>query len=96
MANTIRYLGIDQRDSRLCFMEYQKGKVRLAEKMANITFSVIARSCNKMIISKTYWKSVIQLRVLSAADVYEGGGKANAESGKHGMQRFRVHRSTHR
>ena len=49
VANTIRYLGIDQGYSRLCFREYQKGKVRLAEKMANITFSVIARSCNKMI-----------------------------------------------
>ena len=53
VTNTIRYLGIDQRDSRLCFMEYQKGKVRLAEKMANITFSVITRSCKKTIISKT-------------------------------------------
>ena len=40
-----------------------------AEKMANITFSVIARSCNKMIIGKTYWKSVVQPRVLSAAAV---------------------------
>ena len=39
VANTIRYLGlgVDLRESRLCFREYQKGKVRLAEKMANIT-----------------------------------------------------------
>ena len=43
--------------------------MRLAEKMSNITFSIIARSCNKMIIVKTYWKSVVQPRVLSVAAV---------------------------
>ena len=53
----------------MCFREYQKGKLRLAEKMANINFLVLARSCNKMIIGKTYWKSVVQPRVLSVAAV---------------------------
>ena len=28
VANTIRYPGVDLGDSRLCFREYQKGKVR--------------------------------------------------------------------
>ena len=69
VVSSIRYLGTDVGDSRLCFGECQKGKIRLAEKKANLTFSIIARSCNKMVIGKTYWKSVVQPRVLSATAV---------------------------
>ena len=69
VVSSIRYLGTDVGDSRLCFGEFQKGKIMLAEKMANLTFSIIARSCNKMVIGKTYWKSVVQPRVLSATAV---------------------------
>ena len=32
VVSCIRYLGTDVGDSRLCFGEYQKGKIRLAEK----------------------------------------------------------------
>ena len=46
VVSSIRYLGTDVGDSRLCFGECQKGKKRLAEKIANL-ISVIARSCNK-------------------------------------------------
>ena len=64
-------MGTDVGDSRLCFGECQKGKIRFAEKTANLTFSIIiiARSCNKMIIGKTYRKSVVPPRVLSATAV---------------------------
>ena len=65
VSNTIRYLG----DSRMCFREYRKGKIQLTERMANLTFSVISKSCDKLLIGKTYWKSVVQPRVLSAAAV---------------------------
>ena len=34
-----------------------------------MTFSVISKSCDKLLIGKTYWKSVVQPRVLSAAAV---------------------------
>ena len=37
--------------------------------MANLTFSVISKSCDKLLIGKTYWKSVVQPRVMSAAAV---------------------------
>ena len=68
VVRSIRYLGIDVGDSRLCFAECQKGKIRLMVKMANLT-SIIPRSYNKMIIGKTYRKSVVQQRVLSATAV---------------------------
>ena len=69
VSNTIRYLGADMGDRRMCFAEYRNGKIQLAESMANLTFSVISRSCDKLLIGKTYWKSVVQPRVLSAATV---------------------------
>ena len=47
VSNTIRYLGADMGDSRMCFCEYRKGKIKLAERMANLTFSVISKSCDK-------------------------------------------------
>ena len=31
-----------------------------------MTFSVISKSCEKLLIGKTYWKSVVQPTVLSA------------------------------
>ena len=34
-----------------------------------MTFSVILKSCDKLLIGKTYFKSVVQPRVLSAAAV---------------------------
>ena len=69
VSNTIRYLGADVGESRVCFREYRKGKIQLAERMANLTFSVISKSCDKLLIGKTYWKSVVQARVLSAVAV---------------------------
>ena len=43
VLNTIRYLGADVGDSRKCFCEYRKGKIQLAERMANLTFSVMSK-----------------------------------------------------
>ena len=89
VVSSIRYLGTDVGNSRLCFGECQNGKIMLAEKMANLTFSIIARSCHKMAIGKTYWKSVVQPRVLSATAVMvwtgEGGG-ADAAGGEQGLE----------
>ena len=37
--------------------------------MTNLAFSVVYRSCDRLLIGKTYWKSVVQPRVLSASSV---------------------------
>ena len=67
VSNIIRYLGADMGDSRICFREHRKGKIQLAERMANLTFSVISKSCNKLLIGKTYWKNVMQPSVSTNA-----------------------------
>ena len=41
----------------------------MAERIANLTFSVISKSYDKFLIGKRNWKSVVQPRVLSAAAV---------------------------
>ena len=43
----------------------------MSRKMSNIAFSVVARSCNKILIGKTYWKSVVLPSVLTGGAVVE-------------------------
>ena len=40
-----------------------------ARKMANLTYSIIARSCNKIMIGKTYWKNVVLPGALYALSI---------------------------
>ena len=47
-----------------------------------MTFSVISKSCDNLLIGKTYWKSMVQPRVLSSSDddVDKGGKETIAKS----------------
>ena len=49
--------------------------------MANLTFSLISKSCDKLLIGKTYWKSTVQPRALSSSDddVDKGGKETIAK-----------------
>ena len=58
-AEEFKYLGITINDTMNCYRKHKEKKIKMAHRMANMTYSVIARSCNKMIIGKTYWKSVV-------------------------------------
>ena len=40
-----------------------------AERMANLTYLIIAKSCNKILIGKTFWKSVALPGVLYGSSV---------------------------
>ena len=45
-------------DNKRNYFKTQRGKIiENARKMANITYSVIEISCNKLLIGKTFWKS---------------------------------------
>ena len=54
----MKYLGITIEDNRDIFRKHKQNKLKLAEQLANSTYSVINKSCNKMIIGKTFWKSI--------------------------------------
>ena len=66
------------------FWGVSEGKNTVSIKNGKFNFSIIARSCNKIIIMKTYWKNVVQPRVLSATAVmvWMGGGGADAVGGE--------------
>ena len=42
-----------------------------AKKLANQTYPVIAKSCNKILIGKTFWKSLALPSILYGANIIE-------------------------
>ena len=56
--NGMKYLGIWFEDTRDIFKTHKENKIRLAERLANNTHSVLMRSCNRLIVGKAYWKCV--------------------------------------
>ena len=76
VTEEIRYLGVVINNTKDCFKTYRSDKTNFAYKMANLTYSVIARSCNRLLIGKTYWKSVVLPSVLYASSVvtWDKGG----------------------
>ena len=60
VTEKMKYLGVIINDKVECFKEHKTDKITLCKKMANMTYSVTARACNKLLIGKTFWKSVVQ------------------------------------
>ena len=54
----MKYLGIWFEDTKDIFKNHKENKIRLAERLANNTHSVLMRSCNRLIVGKAYWKNV--------------------------------------
>ena len=69
VVEQLRYLGVTLVNKRNCFLQYKKDKIMQARKMANLTYSIITRSCGEILIGKTYWKSVVLPGVLYASSV---------------------------
>ena len=69
VVEEIKYLGVVVQNKRSCFKTEMERKLDLAQKMANVTYSVVERSCSRLIIGKCYWKSVILPRVLHGNSV---------------------------
>ena len=66
---TVKYLGITINEGRSCFNDHKKLKIKKAKELACMIMSVIARSSNKLLIGKTYWKSVVLPDVLYGAEI---------------------------
>ena len=69
VVRTIKYLGITINEGRSCFNDHKKLKIKKAKELASMIMSVIARSSNKLLIGKTYWKSVVLPDVLYGAEI---------------------------
>ena len=59
VKSAFKYLGLTINDSINCFKLHKEKKLKDMEKMANITYSVIAKSCNRLMMGKAYWKNAV-------------------------------------
>ena len=71
IVESIKYLGVKITNRRDCFREYKKDCILKAKQFANMTYSTIAKSCNKILIGKTYWKSVAMPSFLYSSEILE-------------------------
>ena len=69
VVDKIKYLGVQINNSENCFKVHKEEKLKQARKMANLTHSVIVRACNRLMVGKVYWKSVVLPSVLFASSV---------------------------
>lgn len=69
IMDKIKYLGITIENKRNIFSAQKKIAIEKAEKMANMTYPIIAKSCNKILIGKTYWKQVALPSILFGSKI---------------------------
>ena len=69
VTDKIKYLGLDIDNKRTYFKSQKENILEKAQRLANVTYSVIAKSCNKVIIGKTYWKNLVLPSVLYGTNI---------------------------
>ena len=65
----IKYLGIDIVNKRDMFKEQKRKMMERACKMANLTVPIIYKSCSRLLIGKTFWKSVAIPSILYGSSI---------------------------
>ena len=71
VKTSLKYLGVKITNAKNCFDEFKKEQLLKAKQLANISHSIMARSCNRLLIGKNYWKFLGLSSVLYAAEVLE-------------------------
>ena len=71
VVKEIKYLGVKVTDKRKLYDEHKKEIIRRMQRMMNMTNCVIEKSVNRVMIGKTYWKSVVLPSVLYASAVID-------------------------
>ncbi len=69
VSTKINYLGVTIQNKRDCFKLHRTDSINKAKKYSNLMPAVIARSCNKLLIGKTYWKSAALPSILHGSDI---------------------------
>ena len=59
VVDKIKYLGLEIDNKKNYFRTQRQHILEKTRKMANLTYCIIEKSCNKLLIGKTYWKSII-------------------------------------
>lgn len=71
ICNKIKYLGITIENKKNCFREHKKEKLNKAKQLANMTYSITERSCNRLLVGKGYWKGVGLAATLYGAEILD-------------------------
>ena len=69
VVEQLKYWGVVMCNRRNCFHQHKKDKIQQGRKMVNMTYLIISRSYNKLLIVKTYSKSVVLPGVIYASSV---------------------------
>lgn len=89
VGDNITYLGVKISNKRNCYSEYEKERLNKANQLANMTYSITSRCCNRLIIGKNYWKGLGLSVILYAAE--------NVEYNKEDLQKLQqIENSVHR
>ena len=68
LTENIKYLGTTISNKRNCFRDHKEQIIERAYRFSNQTASVAARSCNRLMIGKTFWKGVALPSVLHSTE----------------------------
>lgn len=71
VVTEVRYLGVIVESRKELFEKQKKQMLEKAKRLSKMTFSVIEKSCHKVIIGKAYWKSVVLPSVLFGMEVLD-------------------------
>lgn len=64
-----KYLGVKINNTRKIFGIHKKEMLKKAQKLANATYSIIERSCNKLMVGKAYWKNLALPSILHGIEI---------------------------
>ena len=69
IVQEIKYLGVKICNERNLFKEHKKQVVKKAQRLTNMTYGIIKKCCNKILIGKAYWKTLALPSILYALNV---------------------------
>ena len=69
IVEEIKYLGVKIVNKKDMYQEQRRAMMKKAQKMGNLTHGIICRSCNKLMIGKTYWKNLALPGILYGINV---------------------------
>ena len=70
VTDNLKYLGLKIENQRNMYKAQKRHMIEKAQRMANMTYGMVARSCNKLMIGKVFWKSLALPSILYGANVF--------------------------